>query len=66
MVCGRSPRRRDAPISEAMTPLQERAGGNELPEEQAGSPICTATHQLRRHIVPRLGDFFHLLGQRQR
>jgi hypothetical protein len=53
-------------ISKAMTLIQERAGGNELPEMEAGQPICAATPQLRANIVPRLGDFFDLLGKRQR
>jgi hypothetical protein len=51
-------------ISEA--PLQECTGGNEVPEVEAGKPACPATHPLRRDIVPRLADFFYLLGQRQR
>jgi hypothetical protein len=33
---------------------------------EAGHPICAATPQLRARIVPRLGDFFDLLGKRQR
>ena len=53
-------------ISKTMTLIQERAGGNELPEIEAGQPICPATPQLRANIVPRLGDFFDLLGKRQR
>jgi hypothetical protein len=57
-------------ISEAMTPLQEIrledcTGGNEVPEGEASKPACPATHPLHRNIVPRLADFFHLLGQRQ-
>jgi hypothetical protein len=49
-----------------MTPLEKCTGGNEVPEEEAGIPACPATHPLRRDIVPRLADFFYLLGQRQR
>jgi len=49
-----------------MTPLQECTGGNEVPEVEAGKPACPATHQLHSNIVPRLADFFYLLGQRQR
>jgi hypothetical protein len=53
-------------ISKTMTLIQERAGGNELPEIEAGQPICPATPQLRANIVPRLGDFFDLFGKQQR
>ena len=49
-------------ISKAHTPLQEGAGGNELPEKEAGSPLHEATQQLRRGIVPRLADLFELLA----
>jgi hypothetical protein len=48
-----------------MTALQERTGGNEVAEKLAGQPICAATLQLRRDMVPRRADFFQLLGQRQ-
>jgi hypothetical protein len=49
-----------------MTLLQERAGGNELPEEEAGAPVVVATQQLRNDVVSRFADFFDLLGNRQR
>jgi hypothetical protein len=31
-----------------------------------GQPVCDATLQLRRYVVPRLGEFFDLLGKRRR
>ena len=49
-------------ISKAHTLLQEGAGGNELPEKEAGNPLHVATHQLRPGIVPRLADLFDLLA----
>jgi hypothetical protein len=44
---------------------QERAGGNELTEAEAGHPVQAAPPQLRRDIVPRLADFFELLGKKR-
>ncbi len=49
-------------ISIADTSLQEGAGGNKLPEIEAGNPLRAATQQLRRGIVPRLADLFELLA----
>ena len=49
-------------ISEAHTPLQEGAGGNELPEKKRVAPCSEVTQQLRRGIVPRLADLFELLA----
>jgi hypothetical protein len=37
-----------------MTLLEGRAGGNELPEAEAGHPVRTASIQLPRDIVSRL------------
>ena len=46
--------------------LQERTGGNEVPELEVGRPACIPTPQLPSNIFVRLADFFHLLGQCQR
>ena len=53
-------------ISKAKTSFQNSAGGNELPEKQAGSPVRVVTEQLRRRIVPRLADLFEFLAERER
>ena len=53
-------------IRQAMTPLQEGSGGNEVPEEAAGQPMEIATLRLHRDIVLRLADFLDFLGKRQR
>jgi hypothetical protein len=53
-------------ITKAMTLLEKRASGNELPEAEAGHPVRAASIQLRRDIVSRLADLFELLDERQR
>ena len=53
-------------ISKIMTALQQRAGGNELPETEAGVRTSAAPSQLYRDIVSCLADFFNSLGKRQR
>src|ERR1700756_3042950 len=53
-------------VSELRAPLQQRAGSHEVPEIETGTSVCTVTPPSRLDIVPRLTDFFHLFGQRQR
>ena len=53
-------------IAQSMTLLRQRAGGNELPDVEAGSPRLRGPLQSRRDIVVRGADFFHLLGNGQR
>jgi hypothetical protein len=43
-------------ITEAMTLLEEGAGGNELPKMEAGESNRAATQQFRSDIVPRLAE----------
>ena len=49
-------------IGKPYTPLQDGAGGNELPTQQAGRPLRGATQQLRCGIVPRIANSFKLLA----
>jgi hypothetical protein len=50
-------------VAKAMTLVQEGAGDNELPKMAVGHPLGAAALQLHRDIVPRLTDFFELLGK---
>jgi hypothetical protein len=45
-----------------MTPLQQRASGDELPEAKTRKPFGAASLQLRPDGVARFADSFDLLG----
>jgi hypothetical protein len=53
-------------IIQSMTLLEEGAGGQEFPEEEAGRSMRKVTQQSQRDIVLRLADLLDPLGQRQR
>jgi hypothetical protein len=44
--------------SKAYTPLQDGAGGNELPQSYADNPDRVAANKCRRGIITHLADLF--------
>jgi len=66
-IFGPAPHRcRDAPDQQAHDTDPGARGRQRTPRDGGESAICPAPPQLRANIVPRLDDFFDLLGKRQR